>query len=86
MVAWASVGRQWCSAAHYLRKTLEDNYDESLLRVHVGSGRLLVKLRVEITSKLLAQTRKGVFSLLQQLLVLSGSRSWWIRKSTVRLA
>jgi hypothetical protein len=42
------------------------------LRVHVSSGRLLVKLRVEVITKLLAQVRKGVFSLLPQLLPSSG--------------
>ena len=46
-----------------------------LLRVHVSGGKLLVKLRVEIIAKLLAQASKGVFSLLPQLLPLSGGRT-----------
>ena len=45
---------------------------------------MLVKLRVEIVSKLLAQARKGVFSLLPQLLPLSGGRSWWIWRCAVK--
>jgi hypothetical protein len=51
---------------------------EVLLRVHVSGGRLLVKLRVEIITKVLAQASKGVFSLLPQLLPLSGGRNWWM--------
>ena len=57
---------------------------EVLLWAHVSGGRLLVKLIVEIITKLLpqaskvAQASKGVFSLLPQLLPLSGGRSWWI--------
>ena len=56
----------WCSVARYLRRILRVITTEVLLRVLVSGGRLLVKLRVEIITKLLAQASKGVFSLLRR--------------------
>ena len=43
----------WCSVARYLRRILRVITTEVLLRVLVSGGRLLVKLRVEIITKLL---------------------------------